>query len=181
MEYTVGPSDGLMLSILVLFLGSFLTKRIRILQEYNIPTAVTGGLICSTVIGVLFWCGGPQISFDMEVRDNLLLVFFTTIGLSAKVSVLKSGGKALAVLVAVAAVFLVLQDVTGVLLVMLVGEHAGLNGLFQRFGVHIAVHQHFAAIGIGGNHRQQPVFVEFGRQFVVFLDLLDRLAGGEKA
>jgi hypothetical protein len=58
---------------------------------------------------------------------------------------------------------------------------AGLDGLFQRLGVHIAVHQHLAAGRIGGHHRQQPVCVEFRRQFVAFLDLLDRLAGGEKA
>ena len=129
MEKMIGTTDGLILCILVLFLGNFLTERIRLLKNYNIPTAVTGGLLCSTVIGLIFWWWDLKISFDMAVRDKLLLAFFTTIGLTAKFRVLKSGGKALGLLVAVAAVFLVVQDVTGVLLVKLLGGHPA-YGLF---------------------------------------------------
>ena len=129
MDIVIGASDGLILCILVLFLGNFLTARLSFLQQYNIPTAVTGGLICSSIVGIIYWTGGPQITFDMQVRDQLLLVFFTTIGLSAKLNVLKSGGRALAVMVGIAAVFLVLQDVTGVGLVSLMGAHPA-YGLF---------------------------------------------------
>ncbi len=129
MEYEVGPGDGLIVAILILFLGQNLTKKVSWLREFNIPAPVTGGLICSTIVGLIYWSGGPQITFDMTVRDNLLLAFFATIGLSAKFSVLTEGGKALAILVIVSAVFLVVQDVTGVLLVSLMGHHPG-YGLF---------------------------------------------------
>ena len=39
--------------ILLLALGRFVTKKIPALARFNIPIAVTGGLICSAVIAVL--------------------------------------------------------------------------------------------------------------------------------
>ena len=69
MDIVIGASDGLILCILVLFLGNFLTARLSFLQQYNIPTAVTGGLICSSIVGIIYWTGGPQITFDMQAGD----------------------------------------------------------------------------------------------------------------
>ena len=71
---------------------------------------MTGGLIFSIVAALIAGLGGPKLTFLMDMRDVLLLVFFSTIGLSAKLSRLKSGGKALAVLVDLApAVVVALQ------------------------------------------------------------------------
>jgi ESS family glutamate:Na+ symporter len=123
--YEVQPLHVLMLSILVLYLGFFLNRKIRLLSEYYIPPAVTGGLICSLVIALIHNIADLEISFDLQIRDLLLLVFFSTIGLGAKLRTLKAGGMALVILVIVAAVFLVLQNSTGVLLAMLFGAHPG--------------------------------------------------------
>ena len=123
--YPVSLVDGLMLSILVLFLGMYLNRRIRFLRDNYIPPAVTGGLICSAIVAVVFATADVEITFDMRIRDLLLLVFFSTIGLSAKFNTLKEGGKALAVLVVIAAVFLVVQDITGIGVAMLFGAHPG--------------------------------------------------------
>ena len=84
-------SDVLVVAILVLWLGSYLTSRIPLLEKYSIPIAVTGGLICSIIIFLIATSGGPGITFDMRIRDLLLLVFFSTIGLSAKFSRLAGG------------------------------------------------------------------------------------------
>jgi ESS family glutamate:Na+ symporter len=127
--YEVTGVDVLVLSIVVWFLGTWLTGRIGFLKKYSIPAAVTGGLICSIIVAIIYAAGGPEISFDMRIRDLCLLVFFSTIGLSAKFSLLKEGGKALAILLAVAAVFLVVQNLTGVLLVKAMGYHPAF-GLF---------------------------------------------------
>ena len=129
MEYRIEGADVLIVSILVLFLGSFLSRRIGFLRRYSIPDAVTGGLICSGAVALIFAFGDLEISFDTRLRDLLLLVFFSTIGLSAKLRLLAAGGKALVLLVVVAAIFLVVQDVTGVLLVTLLGGHPA-YGLF---------------------------------------------------
>jgi ESS family glutamate:Na+ symporter len=119
----------LVLSIVVWFLGTWLTKKIPFLKKYSIPPAVTGGLICSLVVALLYSFGGIEISFDMELRNLCLLVFFSTIGLSAKLSLLKAGGRALFIMLLASAVFLVFQDLTGVLVVKLLGAHPA-YGLF---------------------------------------------------
>ncbi|MDH3638869.1 MAG: sodium/glutamate symporter, partial [Gammaproteobacteria bacterium] len=127
--WQIEPIDVVILSILVQFFGMFLTRRIRFLRDFYIPPAVTGGLICSSIVALFYVYADIEIRFDMQIRDLLLLVFFSTIGLSAKLRVLAAGGKALLVLVVVAGVFLVMQDVTGIALAMLLGAHPG-YGLF---------------------------------------------------
>src|SRR5690606_33402348 len=56
---------------------------------------------------------------------------------------------------------------------------AGLDGAPQGFLVHVAQHQHFAAVGVRGDTGQQAVGVEFRRQLVAFLDLFHGNALGE--
>ena len=98
-------------AVIVLYIGRFLTSRIRFLQDFNIPEAVSGGLLCSGIVAALFAITNRQISFDLTLRDTLLLVFFSTIGLSAKLRTLVSGGKSLAILVVCAVGVLILQDI----------------------------------------------------------------------
>lgn len=128
--YDVAGIDVLIVAIIVWFLGEFLTKKCSFLSHYNIPSAVTGGLICSLFITFIYSVFDIQINFDMRMRDLMLLAFFTTIGLSAKFTLLKAGGKALAILLAVATIFLLLQNFTGVLLVKLMGGNPA-YGLFS--------------------------------------------------
>jgi ESS family glutamate:Na+ symporter len=127
--HEVGGFDVLIIGILVWFLGNYITERIHFLKDNNIPSAVTGGLICSLIVAAIYVLADLQVVFDMRIRDLMLLVFFTTIGLSAKIKLLQAGGKALAILLLVASVFLVIQNVTGVLLVYLLGHHPA-YGLF---------------------------------------------------
>ena len=104
----VQPGDALMISIIVLFIGFFITKNIKILRENYIPPSVTGGILCSIIVALIYKFANVEISFDMQIRDILLLVFFSTIGLSAKFKTLVSGGKALLVLTFVAFIFLII-------------------------------------------------------------------------
>ncbi len=46
-QYEMRPLHVLMLSILVLYLGFYLNRKIRFLSEFYIPPAVTGGLVRS--------------------------------------------------------------------------------------------------------------------------------------
>ncbi|MEE4173823.1 MAG: sodium/glutamate symporter [Xanthomonadales bacterium] len=121
----VKPVDTLIIAIGVLALGGFITRRVPPLQRYAIPRAVTGGLIASLVVLLVIRLGGPAIEFDLQLRDIFLLAFFSTIGLNAKISRLKAGGKTLGMLVLLAAVFLVLQDLVGVALTWAMGVHPG--------------------------------------------------------
>jgi len=122
-------ADVLIIAIVVWFMGTRITNRVSFLKRYNIPAPVTGGLICSLVVTLIYVLFDRQIDFDMSMRNLLLLVFFSTIGLSAKLRLLAEGGKALAILLLVAAIFLVFQDLTGVLLALLMDVHPA-YGLF---------------------------------------------------
>ncbi len=104
----------LLLSIVVLWLGMYLTKKLHFLQAFNIPSAVTGGLICSVVVAVIAAQWGYQLQFDLQLRDTLLLIFFSTIGLGANIKLLLAGGKSLTILLLAATFFLLLQNLVGI-------------------------------------------------------------------
>ncbi len=129
MEYTVSGGHIVVLAVVVWFVGTWINRRFAFLERYSIPVAVTGGLLCSLVVAVVYYASGVKIAFDTGLRDILLLIFFSTIGLSAKLRLLKEGGKALLVLLAFAVMLLVLQNATGVLLATVFGAHPG-YGLF---------------------------------------------------
>jgi ESS family glutamate:Na+ symporter len=118
-EITLEPVRVLSVSILVLWFGKFLEQRLPFISDNNIPSAVSGGLVCSVIVALLAVFFDVRVSFDLEMRDTLLLVFFSTIGLSAKFSQLAAGGRALAVLLLITVAFLLAQNVGGVLVATL--------------------------------------------------------------
>ena len=122
-EFTL--MDMLSMSIIVLFVGMYLNRKIRVLGDNYIPPAVTGGLLFAVGTLLIYNFADAQIEFDMRMRDMLLLVFFSTVGLSARLGQLASGGKALLLLVCVAGVFLLLQNSVGVGIAMGWGVHPG--------------------------------------------------------
>jgi ESS family glutamate:Na+ symporter len=121
MSVEVSTANSIVIAILVLAFGTNVNARIALLNRFNIPAAVTGGVVCSVVVAMIGLLADRQIVFDMSVRDSLLLVFFSTIGLSAKFSRLKEGGKALAVMSVLATVFLILQNGVGITIATLLG------------------------------------------------------------
>ncbi len=110
----LGENETVIIAILVLFFGKFLTGKVRFLREYNIPEPVSGGLIASLVFGALYLFFDLEFRFALELRDTLLIVFFTTIGLSSRFTTLIQGGKPLLVLLVIAVAYLFLQNFTGI-------------------------------------------------------------------
>ena len=113
----------LLLSVIVLWLGIFLTKRFNFLSEFNIPAPVTGGLICSLIVALLEVTADIRVNFDLGLRDLLLLIFFSTIGLSANLRLLLEGGKLLFIILLVATIYLVIQNTIGIAVASLVESH----------------------------------------------------------
>ena len=113
-SYEVEGFVSFTLAIILLFLGKALTMRIEILRRYSIPEPVIGGFLCVAVVGIAYFFFDLQIRFDLEVRDWLLLYFFAAIGLRADIRTLISGGRPLAILLALATVFILLQNITGI-------------------------------------------------------------------
>ena len=169
--------DVLIIGIVVWFIGNYLTDRITFLKDNNIPSAVTGGLLCSLLVTAIYVVTDIQITFEMRIRDLMLLVFFTTIGLSAKFSLLREGGKALAILLAVATVFLIFQDVAGVLLAQLMGAHPA----YGLFGGSISFAGGYGTAIAWGNIAEEAGLLnarEIGIAFATFGLIAGGLIGG---
>jgi ESS family glutamate:Na+ symporter len=98
----------------VLFGGRALVARSAFLQRFSIPAPVVGGVIIAVVLALADTFGGVRVTFDMALRDNLLLMFFTTVGLSADARMLLHGGPKLAIFLAVSAAFIAVQNFVGI-------------------------------------------------------------------
>jgi glutamate:Na+ symporter, ESS family len=102
------------ISIVVFFIGAGINHLLTPLRKWNIPEAVTGGLLAALVTLVIHEKLGLGVVFDLDARDMLLLYFFTGIGLNAKFGDLISGGRPLLVLLALTLVYLVIQNIVAV-------------------------------------------------------------------
>jgi ESS family glutamate:Na+ symporter len=148
---TIIPRLTIIIAILVLFLGKGINKKVKFLRDFNIPEPVTGGVLASVVFGIIYWIWGIKFEFALDIRDTLLLVFFTTIGLSSKISTLIRGGKPLLILLVTAIGYLIIQNLTGVII-------AGVTGLELPVGLLVG------SISLSGGHGTaiawSPIFVE---------------------
>lgn len=87
------------IAIVVFFVGFHLNKRIALLRRFNIPEPVTGGLLAATLLLLVFAVTDTSVTYELETRDRLLVYFFVTIGLNARVSDLIAGGRPLLTLI----------------------------------------------------------------------------------
>ncbi|MDD7983807.1 sodium/glutamate symporter [Lentisphaera marina] len=136
---TISGTQLIVLAIAVLYLGEVINKKWHFLEKNSIPTPVTGGLVFSLLTAVIHYLGDYQFNFVLELRDTLLLIFFSTIGLNAKVKSLISGGKGLILMIVACSAFLVVQDLLGLLMAYIAGAHPGfglLGGSISFAGGH---------------------------------------------
>jgi len=106
---------ALTIGLVVFFLGAFLTRRVAFLQNYSIPEPVSGGLAVALLTWAAYSWFGIEVTFDLATRDKLLVVFFATIGLDARLSDLIAGGRILAILLVMTVGFILLQNGIGLL------------------------------------------------------------------
>ena len=110
----IGPFRAITWGIIVLFLGRWLIQHSRFLRDYNIPEPVVGGLLFALLSALVYFVFDITVQFDLGARDFLLVYFFTTIGLNAKLSDLATGGKPLVILLGITVVYMFIQNITGI-------------------------------------------------------------------
>lgn len=101
------------IGIIVFFLGAFLTRNLAFLRNFNIPEPVSGGIAAALVTWALYTWLHLEIEFEMSTRDRLLVIFFTTIGLNARLKDLIAGGRMLVILLGITLAFIVFQNLIG--------------------------------------------------------------------
>lgn len=116
------------IAMMLFVLGRFLTNRIEFLKKCCIPAPVVGGLIFAIVHLCLYLGGIVEFTFDSNVKDFFMTLFFTSVGYTACFRLLKKGGKKVITFLIVAIVMVCLQNVLSSIL-------AGVFGWDLRLGL----------------------------------------------
>ena len=121
MEYSFNGYYTLITAVMVLLLGRLLVAKILFLRKYNIPEPVAGGLVAALIAYFAYLLFGVSGQFNSDLQTTFMLVFFTSIGLSANLRKLVEGGKGLVIFLLGVCVFIVVQNITGMSLAKLLG------------------------------------------------------------
>ena len=112
--YEFGMQETLAIAVALLLLGRWIKNQIPLLKRFFIPAPVIGGIVFSifTLFGhelELF-----QFTFDNQLKNLLMLAFFTTIGFSASFRMLVKGGISVMVFLCVCIVLILIQNCVGI-------------------------------------------------------------------
>jgi glutamate:Na+ symporter, ESS family len=119
--YHLDVYGTLVAATLVLLIGRKLVKSVPFLERYTIPEPVAGGLLVAVLLLAFKSFMDWEVSFDLSLKDPLMLAFFATIGLNANLASLKAGGKALFIFVFVVVGLLFVQNTVGIALAEMLG------------------------------------------------------------
>ncbi len=117
---TIDPLQSFLIAIIVLFVGNFLKKRVAFLDKYNIPEPIIGGLIAAILITVPH-LRGIAIEFSLPLKDTFMMLFFSTVGLTASYKQLAKGGFKVFLFLFVATIYIIIQNGVGVALASALG------------------------------------------------------------
>lgn len=108
---------------IVLFVGVVITKNWNFLRKYDIPIPVTGGLVFAFLFFISQVAFDIKIGFEESIKNPFMLMFFTSVGLSADFASLKKGGKLLVLFGISVCLFLFVQNLVGVSVMSMMGEN----------------------------------------------------------
>ena len=107
---------------IALFLGVAVLRRVPVLRRYNIPAAVVGGLVIAILVTMSREFNLATVKFDTTLQAPLMTAFFTSIGLSASVGLLKAGTRQALVFLALATFLAVIQSLIGMATAVAFGQ-----------------------------------------------------------
>ncbi|WP_077325369.1 sodium/glutamate symporter [Virgibacillus siamensis] len=102
------------IALAFLMIGSYLNKKINILDRFCIPAPVVGGLIFAIIATTLKGFNILDIKLDTSLQGLFMLTFFTTIGLGASFRLVKLGGKLLVIYWLACGFLALIQNVIGI-------------------------------------------------------------------
>ena len=108
------------LAALGVVIGAWMKRRVPLLDRLNIPVSILGGMVYA--IAALA-CRDRLVNFDADVvlRDLLMIAFMTTIGLSARLELVRRGGARMLWFLGAATLGAVLQNLLGMGLARVLG------------------------------------------------------------
>ena len=109
------------LAVIVFYLGKFLNNKFKFLKNNCIPDAVTGGTLFSFFILLGHETGSFSFIFEDSIKDIFMIAFFTTVGFSASIKLLKKAGLPVLMFLIAAILLAILQNVVGVGMAKILG------------------------------------------------------------
>ena len=82
---------SLTIGLVVYFVGVLTTQRVNFLRNFSIPEPVSGGFIAVVAISLIYFVFNLEIDFNLTTRDRLLVIFFATVGINARLADLVGG------------------------------------------------------------------------------------------
>jgi ESS family glutamate:Na+ symporter len=165
--WKVNAAQVLCLACLGVVMGNWLKRKLPLLDRLNIPGPIAGGMVYALLeLGLR----DRYLNFEADVvlRDLLMVTFMTTVGLSARLRLIRQGGLGVVWLLAIASAGAVLQNLLGIGLALalhvdprlgiLTGSVALTGGpatalafgpVFEKMGVQGATAAAFAAATFG--------------------------------
>lgn len=121
MDFKLDMIQAAALAVVVLFVGQQIKNKLTFLDRYCIPAPVIGGLIFALITLTLKVSNVLVFDMDTTLQKLFMTAFFTTIGFTASLKLLKKGGKGVFIFLGVSVVLVILQDITGVTLAKMFG------------------------------------------------------------
>lgn len=119
MELNLDIFQTMALATIVFYLGLYLKKKIKFLSKYCIPAPVIGGLIFAMLMLVLKITNIATINLDITLQNVFMTAFFTSVGYTASLKILKQGGVKVVIFLFLATLLVVSQDIVGAALAKL--------------------------------------------------------------
>lgn len=99
---------------LVFYLGKFLRNNFSLLSKYCIPPSVVGGFVFALLILIFKMTDIATVNLDTTLQNIFMTAFFTSIGFTASIKVLKQGGFKVITFLGLAVTLVILQNIVGV-------------------------------------------------------------------
>ena len=109
----------LALSVILLIVGKTLQKKIHLFEKFCIPAPVIGGVLFAFITLIGHITGSLVLHMDFALKDIFMVAFFTTVGFTASLKLLKKGGVQVGIFLVLALCLVIMQNILGVSLAKL--------------------------------------------------------------
>ena len=120
-EYQLNMAETVGFAIILLLLGRWIKRRVNFFEKFFIPAPVIGGTLFSIILLIGHQTETFTFTFNDDIKNLLMIAFFTTVGFSASLKILKKGGVGVALFLLAAVILVILQDIVGPVLAKALG------------------------------------------------------------
>lgn len=119
MTFNLDVYKTMALVSIVFYIGKYVRNKFSLIKKYCIPPSVVGGFIFSLVILFFHMADIATINLDTSLQNIFMTAFFTSIGFTASLKVLRQGGIKVVTFLGLAVLLVILQNTVGVTLASL--------------------------------------------------------------